>query len=116
MAQLNITLNQEEILQLLSKDRARAFPGITSEQPQHISDLQVVVRDRTRHIYDERHGEPGFHIPASEQSARFISRRPVVAQGAVHRRNGGREETASSDTRPGQNIRRTVDNVRWEAA
>lgn len=71
---------------------------------------------RVIHIYDERHREPEFHIPASEQPAQFISRRPVFTQGAVPRHNGSHEEMEASNTRLGQNIRRTVDNVRGEAA
>ena len=53
------------------------------ELGRHIPDFQVFVRDKTRHIYDERHREPEFHLPASEQPAQFIPQRPVVTQGAV---------------------------------
>ena len=89
---------------------------VVQELGRHISNLQIFVRDKTRHIYDERHREPEFHIPASEQPAQFISRRPVFTQGAVPRHNGSHEEMEASNTRLGENIRRTVDNVRGEAA
>ena len=71
------------------------------ELGRHIPDFQVFVRDKTRHIYDERHREPEFHIPMSEQPAQFISRRPVVTQGAVPRHNGSHEEMAVPNTRLG---------------
>ena len=64
MAQLNITLNQEEILQLLSKDRGRAFPGITSEQHQQHTDgrirrppqLEAEPYERSEERTDSRNG------------------------------------------------------------
>lgn len=74
MAQLNITLNQDEILQLLASDRNTAFVKLLQDSLNSILKAESTEQLKAE-PYERTEERTGFQSPPSQKPARSSKRR-----------------------------------------